>query len=138
MPRLLRAGMLIVVALGLLGSVGGVALAKITPRALTANTTPKVDTTKPYTFTTTGRLYLGDANYMLACSGEVVVSFYRAGNGRKIGQKGALIKPNCTYVVTASNSDNFERNTRVIVKVHFNGNAVISPADAPNQTVIVN
>lgn len=71
-----------------------------TPR-VTAKTRPHHDGTRPYTFTTSGRVHhpswIPDA---YACSQSVRVRYFLG--RRRVGQKTTPVQPNCTYSATAS------------------------------------
>jgi hypothetical protein len=102
-----------------------------TPR-LSAKTTPGRDRHRPYAYSTSGTL--GGAGFIPAasrCSGTVSLS-YLLGK-RRIGTVVAPVGPDCKF--TADNS--FRRvpaatPAKIQIKIHFNGNGYIAPADRTN------
>ena len=152
MRRFWIAAAAVAAMLALSGIVSATApAALIKPTALTAHTTPNpafeicLSGTPPcgrvgYEFHTTGKLFLGDENYMVACSGDIVVEFSHEAHGNKLVQLSRQVvplRPDCTYAVTTHIPDVLHSGTFVFVHVRFVGNAVIAPIKAPNQSIQV-
>jgi hypothetical protein len=102
-----------------------------TPR-LSAKTTPGRDRHRPYAYSTSGTI--GGASFIPAasrCSGTVKLGYFLG--KRRIGTVVAPVGPDCKF--TADNS--FRRvkaatPATIQIKIHFNGNGYIAPADRTN------
>ncbi|MGH2869472.1 MAG: fibronectin type III domain-containing protein [Solirubrobacteraceae bacterium] len=99
---------------------------------LSAKTSPGRDRHRPYAFSTSGTI--GGASFIPAasrCSGTVKVGYFLG--KRRIGTVVAPVGPDCKF--TADNS--FRRvkaatPATIRIKIHFNGNGYIAPADRTN------
>ncbi len=99
---------------------------------VSAKTTPGRDRHRPYAYSTSGTI--GGAGFIPAtsrCSGTVTVGYFLG--KRRIGTVVAPVGPDCKF--TADNS--FRRvkaatPATILIKIHFNGNGYIAPADRIN------
>ena len=118
---------------------------------ITSTTTPARDRTRPYTFTTTGRVVpppipplcppgATDPSYCFAvppalvCSGIVSVRFQRG--TATISTRLVLLRPDCTYRSQVSfRSRNRLRRGTFRVRARFQGNFFLLPANSSTHTV---
>ncbi|MDQ6729755.1 MAG: fibronectin type III domain-containing protein [Actinomycetota bacterium] len=99
---------------------------------LNVRSTPSRDRSKPYAFTTTGRL--SGANSIPTtskCSGTATLKYYIG--SKQIGSVAAQVGPDCSF----SGQNSFRRvhaatPARITIKVHFNGNGYVAPVDRSN------
>ncbi|MGB9185324.1 MAG: fibronectin type III domain-containing protein [Solirubrobacteraceae bacterium] len=99
---------------------------------VSAKTTPRRDRHRPYAYSTSGTI--GGAGSIPAtsrCSGTVKVGYFLG--KRRIGTVVAPVGPDCTF-----SADNSFRRVKaatpatILIKIHFNGNGYIAPADRTN------
>lgn len=99
---------------------------------LSVHTSPSRDRSKPYTFTTTGKL--SGANSIPSaskCSGTASLKYYVG--RRKIGSVAAQVGPDCSFSgQNAFRHVHAATPARITIKVHFNGNGYIAPVDRSN------
>ena len=99
---------------------------------LTAKTTPGRDRHRPYAYSTSGTL--GGAGFIPAasrCSGTVKLGYFLG--KKRIGTVVAGVGPDCKF--TADNAFRRVKATTpatIQIKIHFNGNGYIAPADRAN------
>jgi hypothetical protein len=108
------------------------------PRVL-AKTTPRRDRSKPYVFTSSGRVttsrFLPQA---VQCTGSVTVRFF---NGkRRIGSSLLALGPDCKFAGTTTfrhlpGRGKRGRHVDVTVRISFGGNPYSAPATARTETV---
>lgn len=102
---------------------------------LTARTLPRIAASRPYVFTTTGRLVPPSGPPAgVACSGQIFVRFLVA--HKTVALRSTTVQPNCTY----SSDVVFHRliggkARRLRVEVSFHGNSYLVPAGARAQRV---
>jgi len=112
-----------------------VKVGRFTPRKLSAKSTPKKDSTAPFTFRTKGTLSLpSGVTKAVGCKGKVAVQF-KAG-GKTISTRRASVKSNCAYSskVTFSLPRRLHPS-KLSVVVRFAGNAVLNAKRAKRYSV---
>jgi hypothetical protein len=109
--------------------------------SVTASTTPRHATHKPYALTTKGSVK-GPASIpsALACFGDTTVTYYVG--KRKVGSTTTPLVGNCTYSVTttfklklAGKRHKHKKSESVRIVAHFKGNGYYAPAFSKSQTV---
>lgn len=118
--------------------IGDVAPDRLRARGFTARTTPSRDTTRPWRFTTRGRLIRPTAvPASRACRGRVSVQV-KAGK-KTISTRRAKLKRDCTFRsrVTFTESERFGSAKRLRFTARFLGNADVFRRTAKTQTVRV-
>jgi PKD repeat protein len=113
-------------------------ITRVTPRSLSARTTPSRDRSLPYVFKTSGRLSLPSGVARVdGCNGRVRVTF-------KVGQKTisartTALKSSCAYntSVTFRDRKRIGKATRLRAIVRFQGNTRLNPKSARTRTVRV-
>jgi hypothetical protein len=112
-------------------------LVRLAPRAVTASTKPKKDTTAPFTFKTTGRVSLptgvARAN---GCLGKVSVQV-KSAPAKTISTRRVSLKSNCTFAgsVTFKSAERFAKSGKLEIHTRFLGNAVLTAKAARKHTV---
>jgi hypothetical protein len=137
---------------------------RVAPQQVTSSTTPKRDRTKPYVFTTRGRvvppaacvpggpttncvplicpagtsnpIYCAPPALALLCTGNVTVRFKKAGGIYTISARTVALKPDCTFssLVSFSGNNPLRRGT-LKVSTQFEGNGFLLPKAGPKRTV---
>lgn len=116
-------------------------------RTVTSATTPRRDRTRPYTFTTRGRIVApprcrSSASeaftagtclpHTVKCTGRVIITFKTRGrHGRTIARRAARLRSNCTY--TSRVTVRVRGTLRVLTR--FAGNPSLAPKAATTYTV---
>ena len=109
---------------------------RLSPRRLTASTTPKLDTTAPFTFVTTGKLTRPRAvSRKKACRGKVLLQVKAP--KKTISARRVSLKRNCTYrsQVTFTSSSRFGSDGKLRFLARFLGNADLKRKAAKTQVV---
>ncbi len=103
---------------------------------LNVHSSPSRDRSRPYTFTTTGKLS-GATNIPSAskCSGTAILKYYLG--RRRIGSVAAQVGPDCSF----SGQNSFRRvraaiPAHITIKVHFSGNGYIAPVDRQDTVTV--
>jgi hypothetical protein len=106
---------------------------------VTASTTPRHATHKPYALTTKG-LIKGPASIppALACFGDTTVTYYVG--KRQVGSTTTPLLGNCSYSVTtkfklAGKGHKHKKSESVRIVAHFKGNGYYAPAFSKSETV---
>jgi hypothetical protein len=103
---------------------------------VSAKTTPSRDRTKPYRFTTSGRV--STVRWMpryVQCAGEVLIRFH---NGkRQLDTNLVPVSPNCTFSgqSTFRHRPGRSPQAHLRVTIHFEGTHYLAPADARPESV---
>jgi hypothetical protein len=116
--------------------IANVRPSRVRPRRLTAKTTPKLDTTSPFTFVTTGKLVRPrSVSKRKACRGKVLVQVKSP--KKTISARRVSLKRTCTYrsQVTFTSRNRFNSDGKLRFLVRFLGNADLKRRAARTQVV---